>query len=123
MGLAGQLQMWGLGNTSSNDEGMGFFDLLYGPHKGMSNLGRFDLPEFNALYDRAKRLPNGPERLELFHRMSALISAYAPWSLQAYRIENIVVHPWLLGYKYNTFEPHPWMYFDVDVEKRKAATR
>jgi len=55
--------------------------------------------------------------------MSALISAYAPWSLQAYRIENIVVHPWLLGYKYNTFEPHPWMYYDVDVEKRKAATK
>jgi len=123
MGLAGQLQMWGLANTSSNDAGMGFFDLLYGPHKGMSNLGRFDLPEFNALYDRAKRLPNGPQRLDLFHRMSALISAYAPWSLQAYRIENVVVHPWLLGYKYNTFEPHPWMYYDLDVEKRKAATR
>ena len=123
MGLAGQLQMWGLANTSANDEGMGFFDLLYGPHKGLSNLGRFDLPEFNALYDRAKRLPNGPERLDVFHRMSALISAYAPWSLQAYRIENIVVHPWLLGYKYNTFEPHPWMYYDIDVEKRKAATR
>ena len=59
-GLAGQLQMWGLANTNTNDNGSGFLDLLYGPHKGMSNLGRFDLPEFNALYDRAKKLPERP---------------------------------------------------------------
>ena len=123
MALAGQLQMWSLGNTLSNDAGSGMLDLLYGPHKAMSNLSRFDLPEFNALYDRAQRMPNGPERVELFRRMSALMTAYAPWVLHAYRIENIVVHPWVLGYKYHTFDPHPWMYFDLDVEKRKAATR
>lgn len=123
MALAGQLQMWGLANTSLNDEGMVFFDLLYGPHKGMSNLSRFDLPEFNALYDRAKRMPNGPERVALFHRMSALITAYAPWCLHTYRIENVIVHPWLLGYKYNTFDPHPWMYYDLDLERRKAASK
>ena len=123
MALAGQLQMWSLGNTLSNDAGNGMLDLLYGPHKGMSNLSRFDLPEFNALYDRAERMSNGPERVELFRRMSALVTAYAPWVLHAYRIENIVVHPWVLGYKYHTFDPHPWMYFDLDVEKRKAATR
>jgi ABC-type transport system substrate-binding protein len=123
MAVAGQLQMWGLGNTLTNDAGNGMLDLLYGPHKGMSNLSRFDLPEFNALYDRAERMPNGPERAELFRRMSALVTAYAPWVLHAYRIENIVVHPWVLGYKYHTFDPHPWMYFDLDVEKRRAATR
>ena len=123
MAVAGQLQMWGLGNTLSNDSGSGMLDLLYGPHKGMSNLSRFDLPEFNALYDRAERIPNGPERVELFRRMSALVTAYAPWVLHAYRIENIVVHPWVLGYKYHTFDPHPWMYLDLDVEKRRAAAR
>jgi ABC-type transport system substrate-binding protein len=107
----------------ANDAGAGMLDLLYGPHKGMSNLSRFDLPEFNTLYDRAQRMANGPERVELFRRMSALVTAYAPWVLHAYRIENIVVHPWVVGYKYHTFDPHPWMYLDLDVEKRKAATR
>ena len=74
-------------------------DQLYGPHKGTSNLGRFDLPEFNALYDKAKQMPNGPERVQIFRRMSSLVTAYAPWVLNTYRIENIVVHPWVLGYK------------------------
>ena len=121
MARAGQLQMWSLSSTATNDEGSSFLDLLYGPHKGVSNLSRFDLPEFNALYDEAKRLPNGPKRVQLFRRMSTLVTAYAPWKLHAYRLENIVVHPWVMGYKYNTFDSHPWMYFDIDLERRKAA--
>jgi ABC-type transport system substrate-binding protein len=122
-GLAGQLQMWGLANTNTNDNGSGFLDLLYGPHKGMSNLGRFDLPEFNALYDRAKKMPNGPERVRLYREMSKLVVAYAPWVLHTYRIENIIVHPWVLGYKYDTFNPHPWMYLDLDLAQRRSATK
>jgi ABC-type transport system substrate-binding protein len=122
-GLAGQLQMWGLANIATNDNGGTFLDQLYGPHKGMSNLARFDLPEFNTLYDQAKRLPNGPERTQLYRKMSALVTAYAPWVLHTYRIENIVVHPWVLGYKYNTFDPHAWMYYDIDLDKRRAAVK
>ena len=122
-GLAGQLQMWGLANTNTNDNGSGFLDLLYGPHKGMSNLGRFDLPEFNALYDRAKKMPNGPERVKLYREMSKLVVNYAPWVLHTYRIENIIVHPWVEGYKYNTYDPHPWKYLDLDLAQRKRATR
>ncbi len=122
-GLAGQLQMWGLANANTNDNGSTFLDLLYGPHKGMSNIGRFDLPEFNALYDRAKKLPNGPERVKLYREMSKLVVAYAPWVLHTYRIENIVIHPWVEGYKYNTFDPHPWIYLDLDLAQRRGAKR
>src|SRR5437016_2364058 len=112
-GVAGQLQMWGLANTATNANGGTFVDLLYGPHKGAHNLSRFDLAEFNALYDKAERLNDGSERAQLYKRMSQLVLAYAPWVLHTYRIENIVVHPWLRGYKYNTFDPHAWMYYDV----------
>jgi ABC-type transport system substrate-binding protein len=121
--LAGQLQMWGLANTLTNDAATSILDLLYGPHKGMSNLGRFDLPEFNALYDKAKQMPNGPERVQIFRRMSQLVTAYAPWVMTTYRIENVVVQPWVLGYKYNSFDQHPWMYYDLDLDKRRAGTR
>jgi hypothetical protein len=43
--------------------------------------------------------------------------------MHTYRIENVIVQPWVFGYKYNTFDQHPWMYYDVDVEKRKASAR
>ncbi|MGH8850668.1 MAG: ABC transporter substrate-binding protein [Casimicrobiaceae bacterium] len=120
MGRAGKLQMWTLANTSSTPDGIGFFDLLYGPNAGNQNLARFRLPEFDALFARARLMPEGPERLAIFHRLSELVTAYAPWELSVYRRETILVQPWLLGYKYNTFYVHPWQYYDIDLRRRKA---
>jgi len=120
MGRAGKLQMWTLANTSSTPDGVGFFDLLYGPNAGSQNLARFRLPEFDTLFARARVMPEGPERLKMFHRLSELVTAYAPWQLSVYRRETILVQPWLQGYKYNTFYVHPWQYYDIDLARPKA---
>ena len=48
--------------------------------------------------------------------------AYAPWVLLAFRYENVVVHPWVLGYKYNPFNQHPWPYLDIDTKARATAS-
>jgi ABC-type transport system substrate-binding protein len=120
MARAGQIQMWGLGNTSVTPEGYDFVDLLYGPHSGLSNLSRFRLAEFDKLYERGQRLPDGPEKTKLLHDMSALVAAYSPWLLNAYRYENVVVYPWVIGYKYNGFAQHPWQYFDIDLKMKRA---
>jgi len=123
MARYGKLQMWFLGNISTTPEGFGFMSLLYGPHSGFANLARFNLPEFNRLYDQAQKLPDGPQRTELFRRMSELVNAYAPWMLNAYRYENVIVQPWVLGYKHTVFDWHPWKYYDIDLERRQAAEK
>ena len=123
MGRAGQLQMWSLGNISNTTEGFGFLDLLYGPHSGVTNLARFRLPEYDKLYDRARELPDSPERTRLFQRMSQLVTAYAPWKLDAFRYETVLVYPWVLGYKHNVFDQYPWQYLDLDVARRAAARK
>jgi len=117
----GQLQMWFLGNISTTTEGFGFLALLYGGHAGFSNLARFRLPEFDKLYEEARAMPDGPARTKILQRMSELVSVYAPWNLHAYRYENVLVQPWLVGYKYNAFDRHPWRYYEIDVKRRKAA--
>jgi len=121
MGRYGQLQMWFLGNINTTPEGFGFMSLLYGPHSGISNLSRFNLPEFNKLYEQAQQLPESPERARLFRRMSELVNAYAPWMYNAYRYENVLVQPWVRGFKHTVYEQHPWRYYDIDLERRKAA--
>jgi oligopeptide transport system substrate-binding protein len=123
MGRAGQLQMWSLGNISNTTEGFGFLDLLYGPHSGVTNLARFRLPEYDKLYDQARQLPDSPERTRLFQRMSQLVTAYAPWKLDAYRYETVLVYPWVAGYKHNVFDQFPWKYLDVDATRRSMASR
>ena len=116
----GQLQMWFLGNISTTTEGFGFLGLLYGGHAGFSNLARFRLPEFDKLYEEARAMPDGPARTKILQRMSELVTAYAPWNLHAFRYENVLVQPWLVGYNYNAFDRHPWRYYDVDLKLRKA---
>jgi peptide/nickel transport system substrate-binding protein len=115
MARSGQLMMWTLANTNATTDGYGFLGLLYGGHAGLSNLARFRLPEFDTLYDQSRALPDGATRTALFRRMSALVAAYSPWILEAYRIENVVVYPWIEGYKYNAFNAHPWQYYDVNT--------
>ena len=118
----GQLQMWFLGNINTTTEGFGFLGLLYGGNAGFSNLARFKLPAFDRLYEEARAMPDGPERTKILQRMSELVTIYAPWNLHAYRYENVLVQPWLVGYKYNAFNRHPWAYYDVDSKRRKAAS-
>jgi ABC-type transport system substrate-binding protein len=120
---AGQLQMWGLSNTAGSPEGFTFLGLLYGPNAGLSNLPRFNLPQFNALYDKGKRMKNGPERDKVIHQLSELISVYAPVKLSAYRYDNVLLHPWMVGYKYTPFNWNPWRYWDIDVAMRDSMLR
>ncbi|HEX8740608.1 MAG TPA: ABC transporter substrate-binding protein [Casimicrobiaceae bacterium] len=117
----GQLPMWYLGNINTTPDGFGFFGLLYGKNAGFSNLSRFALPEFDHLYEEARAMPNGPERLAVERKMSELVRAYAPWILTAYRYETILLQPWLRGYKYNPTYQMPFQYLDVGPRHGKAA--
>ena len=84
------------------------FDYLARPYKIVPNT--------------AAAMPDGAERNKILQRMSELVTAYSPWNLHAYRYENVLVQPWLSGYKYNAFNRHPWAYYDVDSKRRKPAS-
>lgn len=119
----GQLQMWQAANINVTPEGFNFLSLLYGENAGFSNLTRFKLPEYDRLYVQARALPEGTERDRLIQRMTELIGIYVPWAVTIYRYENALVQPWLLGYKYNPIQQHPWQYLDIDVARRASALK
>jgi ABC-type transport system substrate-binding protein len=120
-GRSGQLQMFQVIVTNFTSEGFHFLGLLYGKYGGLSNWARFQLPEYDRLYEQARGAPPGPEREALMRQMGHLVNAYAPWNLTVWRYENVLVRPWVLGYKFNGFNFDPWPYFDIDLSKRTAA--
>jgi oligopeptide transport system substrate-binding protein len=123
MGRLGQLQAWRLGNINFTPEGFVFHGLLYSHNAGFSNFGRFNLPEYDRLYEQARSMPDSPERTKLLRKMSEIVAAYAPWVLLSFRIENVVVQPWLIGYKYNPTYQFPFQYLDVDDSRRVLAAK
>jgi len=120
MARLGQLQMWQLGNRATSTEGYGFLGLLYGGNIGTQNYARFKHPDYDRLYEESKKLPDGAERARLMREMSEIVAAYAPWKINAYRYENVIVYPWVEGYKLNVFNLHPWQYLDIGASGKSV---
>ena len=120
MARQGKIPMRSDGWNADYPDAENFMQLLYGP-SGPENNARFDLPEFNALYERARTLPDSAERTRLFDRMTELVVAYAPWRMTYHVLEDSLRHPWV-----GTYVPHPirsqwWEYIDVDLARRAGA--
>ena len=122
---AGKLMMWGVGWSAGAPDGDTFLALGYGPNKGQANHSRFDLPAFNALYERQRGLPDGPERQALMTQASKLMVAYMPYKVHVHRVWTDLTQPWVLGYHRNIFVREFWKYVDIDpaaLERRGAAS-
>jgi ABC-type transport system substrate-binding protein len=105
-------------------DGDNFLQLLYGPNSSpQSNAANFALPAFDVLYERARRMPDSPERTLLYQQMTKLFLAYAPWRLGVHRVQTHLNQPWLLNYKKHPILHQAWKYFDVDLEKQRVSAR
>ncbi|MCS6996214.1 MAG: ABC transporter substrate-binding protein [Casimicrobiaceae bacterium] len=116
---AGQVQFWGLGWIAGATDGNSFVQLLYSRNIGQSNFARFRHPKYDELYERAQRLPIGPQRWALYRAMNDMAMAYSVWSPGVYRFQNVITQPWLLNYKRNPFRQHFWHLMDIDPSKRQ----
>jgi ABC-type transport system substrate-binding protein len=94
-----------------------FMQLLYGP-SGPENNARFDLPEFNRLYEKARTLPDSPERTQLFDRMTELALVYAPWRMGYHLIEDQLMQPRVHNYKPHPIRTQTWQYIDLDPAQK-----
>ena len=114
MARLGKIPLRADGWNADYPDGENFMQLLYGKNVGQENQARFNLPEFDRLYDEARRLPDGPPRNARFAQMTELVLAYAPWRMTFNRIEDQVLHPQVRDYA-----PHPilsqvWRFVRVD---------
>jgi len=119
----GKLQTWQLSWGMDYPDGDNVFQLLYGPNCGTSNDGCFQLKEFDELYERAAKLPPGPERVAIYQQMSRLVVAYAPWKMNVHRMRNQFVQPWILGWRRHPFLHEGFRYADIDLDKRAQVVK
>jgi ABC-type transport system substrate-binding protein len=85
----------------------------YGPNAAESNDARFDLPAFNALYERQQSLPDGPERDATMREAKNLLVAYMPYKTHAHRMRNDLVQPQVQGYWHHPFMRDTWRYVGI----------
>ena len=117
---AGKLMMWGVGWLAGDPDADTFLALGYGPNKGQANHARFDLPAFNALYERQRATPNGPERQAMMTAAAKLMIAYMPYKVHVHRVMTDLAQPWVQGYHRNIFVRDWYRYVDVDAAQQRG---
>ena len=122
MAKAGRIPMRSDGWNADYPDAENFMQLLYGP-SGPENNARFNLPAFNELYERQKRLPNGPERMALMTEAKKLMIAYMPYKVHVHRIWTDLAQPWVVGYHRNVFVRDFWRYVDIDNAELARRTK
>ncbi len=118
----GQFQVANLSWGFDYPDAQNILQLLYGPNKSPGiGSARFDDPAFNALYDEASTLVDGPERTALYEAMAAIIGEQVPWITRVHRMRPNLHHDWVSGYKYTEVNYQWWRYLAVDGQARKRA--
>ncbi len=99
-------------------DGEDFYVILSGPAAGNANTSHFALPAFDALFERSRKLTDGPERNALYREMDRLMFAYMPIIPHLYLLRSAVAQPWVRNYVPHTVHIEPWKYLDLDESKR-----
>jgi ABC-type transport system substrate-binding protein len=115
---AGNYQMWPVGSTASQPDGIGALQRYYGPASGTQNLPRFKDSRMDAIYDRLQAIPDGPEREALFKEADRLAVAYMPYKVHVHRIITDIEQPWMSGYRRPLFWQDFWQFVDVDPARQ-----
>ncbi len=110
----GTVQMTEANWIADFPDGDNFYQLLYGANRGRANYARFNLPAFNTLYERSRKLADSPQRNALYHDMAQLVHGYTPWVLRIHPLSLDIWQPWLKNYQRHPVEFTGWRYLDID---------
>ena len=112
---AGKFMLWRVGSLASIPDGQNALERAYGPSAGNANIARFRSAGFDALYERLKRLPSGPERQRLFDETAEIVAAYVPYRTGTHRIITDLAYPQVVGFRHPPFALDWWQYVDVET--------
>ena len=113
----GKVQSLTYGWIADYPDGENFLQLFTTKSIGGANYTLFSRPEYDAMYEQSRSMPDSPERTEIYRRMVHMLWVYAPWRVNSLLSNTILIHPWVIGYKKHPFQHEPWRYLDVDLER------
>jgi ABC-type transport system substrate-binding protein len=95
-------------------DGDNFMQLFYSKNIGQSNNSCTDIPEFDALYEKAVVMPAGPERDKLYVDMARVLEYYGAHRISMARARNMVMQSHVIGYKKHPILLADWLYIDME---------
>lgn len=101
-----------------------FLQLFYSKNVSPGpNSSNYSSPEFDALFDKALKLPPGSERTALYEKMEERLIEDMPWIYNFHRTFVWVKQPWLRNHKHDQMVMDIYKYLDVDLESKKRYSK
>jgi len=121
----GSQQLFILGWNADYPDPENLMFLLHGPQSRAQgqgeNAANYRNPEFDALFERMKNMPNTEERARVIARMVAIIQRDAPWIGGFHPRDFTLSHAWLSNVKPNNMARNNLKYLRLDAARRTAA--
>ena len=98
--------------------------MFYSPNVSPgSNHFNYSRPEFDAMYERIRTMPPGPERTEIYAKMRDMLIEDAPFAGSLARTRRYLIHPWLRNFKPSETFYNYMKYWDLDVKHPKRPSQ
>jgi ABC-type transport system substrate-binding protein len=118
----GDTQTFRLGWNADYPDPENFLFLLHGPQSRAKSQGEnaanYSNPQFDALFEKMKNMPNSPERQKILDRMVDIARADAPWIWGVHPKKYSLRHSWIANDKPNTMARNNMKYLRIDPQKR-----
>ncbi|MDX9885176.1 ABC transporter substrate-binding protein [Thauera sp.] len=85
------------------------------------NAANYQNPEYDALFERMKAMPDGAARQQIIDRMVAILQHDAPWIFAFHPMSYSLQHGWVLNRKTGAMVRNTMKYQRIDLERRDAA--
>ncbi len=117
-----ECELGGNGWGADYPDGQNFLQLQYGPNAAPGpNAANYDNPEFNALYDKAIVMQQGPARDAAYAKLAQMAAEDCAIRLGVHRRIYSLVNPWLMNWEYRDIGAGYSKYYDIDVEGKAKA--
>jgi len=118
----GDTQTFRLGWNADYPDPENFLFLLHGPQSRArsqgENAANYVNPEFDALFEKMKNMPNSPERQKIIDRMVDIARIDAPWIWGVHPKKYSLRHSWIANDKPNTMARNNMKYLRIDPQRR-----
>ena len=100
-----------------------FLQCFYSKNAPWPNSNNFSHPEFDALFEKASIMPDGPERTDLYRRAERIVVEEMACAFVYHRVGYIIHHGWVENlkpdpYKADTIGFGQLKYYKIDTQKR-----